>query len=100
MYLVLVGPFQISRALVGLQGALSGGKDEAGIFSVLVFGWVGPLVQLAYTRPLSPENLYAIPSTSNTEALLTRFETAWEKQLAKPEGQRRWDMARDGGGGE
>ena len=77
-----------------------GGKKEAGIFSILMFGWIRPLVQLAYARPLSPENLYAIPSTSNSEALLTRFEAAWEEQLAKPEGQRRWDMGGDGGGGE
>lgn len=68
---------------------LPGGKDTASIFSKLVFGWIGPLVQLAYARPLSPENIFLPPATSNTKVLLARFEEAWGEQLAKPKGQRR-----------
>ena len=77
------------RALVDLQGMPPGGKEQAGIFSKLMFGWIGPLVQLAYARPLLLDNLYPIPTTSNTDVLLARFEEAWGEQLAKPEGQRR-----------
>lgn len=71
------------------QGTLPGGKNKASPFSKLMFSWIGPLVQLAYARPLEPEHLFPLPESCETSVLLERFKVAWDDQLAKPKGQRR-----------
>lgn len=71
------------------QGTLPGGKHQASPLSRLFFSWIGPLVQLAYARPLEPEHLFPLPRSSETSELLERFRVAWDEQLAKPKGQRR-----------
>ena len=89
MSMAIVAHFCPQLHALLLKGVLRRGKDQASIVSILFFNWIGPLVQLAYTQPLSLEHLYPLPSKSSTSALLTRFEKAWAEQLAKPEGQRR-----------
>lgn len=74
------------------QGTLPGGKTKASPLSRLFFSWIGPLVQLAYARPLEPEHLYPLPNSSDTSVLLERFHSAWGEQLAKPKGERRWAL--------
>lgn len=68
---------------------MPGGREGASWFSILAFSWIGPLVQLAYAKPLEAKHLYSLPSKSNTDFLLRRFEAAWGEQLAKPKGKRR-----------
>eukprot|EP00752_Nemacystus_decipiens_P009274 g8285.t1 len=70
------------------NGTLPGGKGKASTLSRLLFSWIGPLVQLAYARPLEPEHLFPLPESSGTAVLLERFHDAWGEQLAKPKGQR------------
>lgn len=71
------------------QNVAPGGREQASLLSKLLFNWIGPLVELAYVRPVEPENLYPLPSASRTALLLARFEGAWGEQLAKPTGERR-----------
>eukprot|EP00903_Cladosiphon_okamuranus_P012646 g11831.t1 len=76
------------KRLENNNGTLPGGRGKASPLSKLLFSWIGPLVQLAYARPLEPEHLFPLPESSDSSELLERFHAAWGEQLAKPKGQR------------
>ncbi|CAN6872242.1 unnamed protein product [Brassica oleracea var. botrytis] len=71
--------------------ALRGGENicperHASIFSRIYFGWITPLMQLGYRKPITEKDVWQLDKWDQTETLFTRFQRCWteESQRRKP----------------
>jgi len=65
--------------------APSSAYDAADLFSLWTFTWMSPLMTLGGTRPLVTRDVPSLSLSSQSTAILTRFEEAWELQLQRRE---------------
>ncbi|XP_074357974.1 ABC transporter C family member 2-like isoform X2 [Apium graveolens] len=71
--------------------ALLGGEHvcperEANMFSRIFFGWITPLMQQGYRRPITEKDVWKLDTWDQTETLRTKFLHCWmeESQKEKP----------------
>ncbi|KAK9267442.1 hypothetical protein L1049_009868 [Liquidambar formosana] len=71
--------------------ALPGGEKicperHANIFSRLYFGWMTPLMQQGYKKPITEKDVWQLDSWDQTETLYRKFQRCWaeESQRSKP----------------
>ncbi|KAK1381980.1 ABC-type xenobiotic transporter [Heracleum sosnowskyi] len=71
--------------------ALLGGEHvcperEANMFSRIFFGWMTPLMQQGYRRPITEKDVWKLDTWDQTETLRTKFLHCWteESQKEKP----------------
>ncbi|KAJ3103717.1 Multidrug resistance-associated protein 1 [Phlyctochytrium planicorne] len=57
-------------------------EERASFFSLLVVGWLDPLLRQGWKKPLEAHNLYPILPHRQAKPLADLFEEAWEKQTA------------------
>jgi hypothetical protein len=50
---------------------------------ILTFGWLGPLLQMSFKRPLQESDMTGIPSSLKSEIIYKRFESFWNKEKEK-----------------
>lgn len=61
-------------------------ERRANIFSAIYFGWMTPLMQQGYKRPITEKDVWKLDSWDQTETLNARFQKSWEEeaQRSKP----------------
>eukprot|EP00262_Sarcandra_glabra_P011548 TRINITY_DN2799_c0_g1_i1.p1 TRINITY_DN2799_c0_g1~~TRINITY_DN2799_c0_g1_i1.p1 ORF type:complete len:1626 (+),score=287.39 TRINITY_DN2799_c0_g1_i1:361-5238(+) len=71
--------------------ALSGGEEicperHANVFSRILFGWMTPLMQQGYRRPITEKDVWKLDTWDQTETLNSKFQRCWseESQRRKP----------------
>ncbi|KAK3022451.1 hypothetical protein RJ639_047588, partial [Escallonia herrerae] len=71
--------------------ALLGGENicpekHATIFSRIYFGWMTPLMQQGYKRPITEKDVWKLDAWDQTQMLSRKFQNCWaeESQKAKP----------------
>uniref|UniRef100_A0A1J3HY96 ABC-type xenobiotic transporter n=1 Tax=Noccaea caerulescens TaxID=107243 RepID=A0A1J3HY96_NOCCA len=71
--------------------ALPGGENicperHASIFSRIYFGWITPLMQLGYRKPITEKDVWKLDKWDQTETLIKRFQSCWtaESRRRKP----------------
>lgn len=72
------GPKQASAA-----PATGAPLDRAGLWSRLIFGWVGPLLRTGAVRQLGPDDVPPLSAEDGTARWSRRFETALEAERAR-----------------
>ncbi|PSS35050.1 ABC transporter C family member 2 like [Actinidia chinensis var. chinensis] len=68
--------------------ALLGGEHvcperHANIFSRICFGWMTPLVQQGYKRPITEKDVWKLDTWDQTETLIKKFQICWEKEAKR-----------------
>uniref|UniRef100_A0A5B6ZCD8 ABC-type xenobiotic transporter n=1 Tax=Davidia involucrata TaxID=16924 RepID=A0A5B6ZCD8_DAVIN len=71
--------------------ALLGGEHicperHVNIFSTIYFGWMTPLMQRGYKRPITEKDVWKLDTWDRTETLNKKFQSCWaeESQRTKP----------------
>ncbi|KAF8030768.1 hypothetical protein BT93_D0066 [Corymbia citriodora subsp. variegata] len=59
-------------------------ERHVNIFSWIYFGWVTPLMQQGYKRPISEKDVWKLDSWDQTETLIKRFHKSWAKESQWP----------------
>ncbi|XP_010499572.1 PREDICTED: ABC transporter C family member 12-like [Camelina sativa] len=61
-------------------------ERHASIFSRIYFGWITPLMQLGYRKPITEKDVWQLDKWDQTETLITRFQRCWteESRRLKP----------------
>ncbi|KAL1826245.1 hypothetical protein ACET3Z_004657 [Daucus carota] len=61
-------------------------EREANIFSRIVFGWITPLMQQGYRRPITEKDVWKLDTWDQSETLRIKFLQCWmeESQKEKP----------------
>ncbi|XP_059280884.1 ABC transporter C family member 12-like isoform X2 [Lycium ferocissimum] len=61
-------------------------ERHASILSRISFGWITPLLQRGYNRPITVKDVWKLDSWDQTEILSARFQNCWaeESQRKKP----------------
>ncbi|KAJ3287921.1 hypothetical protein HK104_008405 [Borealophlyctis nickersoniae] len=65
-------------------------ETKASIFSLLIIGWMTPLIRKGYKRALEWTDLYPIRPDLDAEKLADAFEKEWEKQSRSGRKPRVW----------
>lgn len=55
--------------------------DQAGFLSKLTFSWIGPLLSLGYSKPLSLEDIPSLDSEDEANIAYLKFKQAWDSLL-------------------
>ncbi|KAF8413521.1 hypothetical protein HHK36_001512 [Tetracentron sinense] len=70
---------------------LPGGEEicperHVNIFSNIFFGWMTPLMQQGYKRPITEKDVWKLDTWDQTETLNSKFQSCWleESQRSKP----------------
>ncbi|XP_062097859.1 ABC transporter C family member 12-like isoform X2 [Humulus lupulus] len=48
------------------------------------FGWMNPLMQRAYQRPITEKEVWKLDTWDRTETLNAKFQECWVKESQKP----------------
>ncbi|XP_059668420.1 ABC transporter C family member 12-like [Cornus florida] len=71
--------------------SLLGGENicperHANMFSRIYFGWITPLMQQGFKRPITEKDVWKLDTWDQTETLNTKFQKCWaeESQRSKP----------------
>ncbi|KAM6551932.1 hypothetical protein CsatB_001740 [Cannabis sativa] len=71
--------------------ALPGGDNicperHANFFSKIYFGWITPLMQKGYRKPITEKDVWKLDSWDQTETLIKKFQRCWveESQRSNP----------------
>jgi hypothetical protein len=69
--------------------ALRGGEHicperHASIFSRIYFGWITPLMQLGYRKPITEKDVWQLDKWDQTETLIKRFQRCWTEESRRP----------------
>ncbi|XP_051128280.1 ABC transporter C family member 2-like isoform X2 [Andrographis paniculata] len=59
-------------------------ERTASIFSKITFGWMNPIMQLGYRRPLTEKDVWKLDTWDRTETLNDWFQSAWSKEIRRP----------------
>ncbi|KAL6218068.1 hypothetical protein ACLB2K_011285 [Fragaria x ananassa] len=61
-------------------------ERHVNIFSRIYFGWMTPLMQLGYRKPITETDVWKLDTWDQTETLIERFQECWfeESQRSKP----------------
>ncbi|KAF5194274.1 Abc transporter c family member 2-like [Thalictrum thalictroides] len=61
-------------------------ERHANIFSKIYFGWMTPLMQQGYKRPITEKDVWKLDTWDQTETLNSKFQRCWleESQKSKP----------------
>ncbi|XP_039167060.1 ABC transporter C family member 12 [Eucalyptus grandis] len=59
-------------------------ERHVNIFSRTYFGWVTPLMQQGYKRPISEKDVWKLDTWDQTETLIKRFQKCWAKESHRP----------------
>ncbi|KAG8474416.1 hypothetical protein CXB51_033997 [Gossypium anomalum] len=67
---------------------LSGGEQicperHASIISRILFGWITPLMQQGYKRPITERDVWQLDTWDQTEILIHKFHRCWEKEAKR-----------------
>ncbi|TYG88790.1 hypothetical protein ES288_A12G049000v1 [Gossypium darwinii] len=67
---------------------LSGGEQicperHASIISRIFFGWITPLMQQGYKRPITEKDVWKLDTWDQTEILIHKFHRCWEKEAKR-----------------
>nr|XP_048323697.1 ABC transporter C family member 12-like isoform X2 [Ziziphus jujuba var. spinosa] len=80
-----------SESLNNEYEALPGGEQicperHVHIFSKIFFGWMTPLMQQGYKRPITEKDVWKLDSWDQTETLIKKFQGCWieESKSSKP----------------
>ncbi|KAH7568509.1 hypothetical protein JRO89_XS06G0008600 [Xanthoceras sorbifolium] len=69
--------------------ALPGGEHicperHASILSRIYFGWITPLMQLGYRKPITEKDVWKLDTWDRTETLIEKFQRCWVKESERP----------------
>ncbi|KAK1568814.1 hypothetical protein Q3G72_029144 [Acer saccharum] len=69
--------------------ALPGGEHicperHSSIFSRIYFGWITPLMQLGYRKPITEKDVWKLDTWDRTEILIKKFQRCWVKESQQP----------------
>ncbi|KAI9198325.1 hypothetical protein LWI28_013908 [Acer negundo] len=69
--------------------ALPGGEHicperHSSIFSRIYFGWITPLMQLGYRKPITEKDVWKLDTWDRTEILIEKFQRCWVKESQRP----------------
>ncbi|XP_044496374.1 ABC transporter C family member 12-like isoform X2 [Mangifera indica] len=69
--------------------ALPGGEHicperNASILSRIYFGWMTPLMQLGYKKPITENDVWKLDTWDRTEILTEKFQRSWAKESQRP----------------
>ncbi|KAK0636181.1 P-loop containing nucleoside triphosphate hydrolase protein [Bombardia bombarda] len=56
---------------------------KASFFSILFFGWMGPLMQTGYKRSLEPTDIYSVNPNRAVDPLTDKMRASFERRVAK-----------------
>ncbi|GLT85718.1 hypothetical protein SLE2022_038980 [Rubroshorea leprosula] len=61
-------------------------ERQANIFSRIYFGWITPLMQQGYRRPITEKDVWKLDTWDQTETLMKKFQRIWaeDTQRKKP----------------
>ncbi|XP_048141043.1 ABC transporter C family member 12-like isoform X3 [Rhodamnia argentea] len=59
-------------------------ERHVNIFSRISFGWVTPLMQQGYKRPITEKDVWKLDYWDQTEMLIKRFQKCWAKESQRP----------------
>ncbi|XP_042515081.1 ABC transporter C family member 2-like [Macadamia integrifolia] len=59
-------------------------ERHANIFSRIFFGWMTPLMQLGYKRPITEEDVWKLDAWDRTETLYNKFQRCWLEESKRP----------------
>ncbi|KAL6197137.1 hypothetical protein ACLB2K_032749 [Fragaria x ananassa] len=61
-------------------------EQHVNIFSRIYFGWMTPLMQLGYRKPITETDVWKLDTWDQTETLIKRFQECWveESKRSKP----------------
>ncbi|XP_052481316.1 ABC transporter C family member 12 isoform X4 [Gossypium raimondii] len=67
---------------------LSGGEQicperQASIISRIFFGWITPLMQQGYKRPITERDVWKLDTWDQTEILIHKFHRCWDKEAKR-----------------
>ncbi|KAF5736367.1 putative mgatp-energized glutathione s-conjugate pump [Tripterygium wilfordii] len=80
---------QVESSDNGEYEALPGGEQicperHADIFSRFSFGWITPLMQQGYRKPITEKDVWKLDSWDQTETLIKKFKRCWDEELERP----------------
>ncbi|KAM1213164.1 hypothetical protein PS2_004614 [Malus domestica] len=59
-------------------------ERHVNIFSRIYFGWMTPLMQLGYRKPITESDVWKLDTWDQTETLIKKFQTCWDKECQRP----------------
>ncbi|PON71681.1 ATP-binding cassette containing protein [Parasponia andersonii] len=61
-------------------------ERQANIFSRIYFGWMTPLMQRGYRKPITEKDIWKLDTWDQTETLIKKFQRCWveESKRSKP----------------
>lgn len=59
-------------------------ERNANIFSRICYGWMTPLMQQGYKRPITEKDVWKLDTWDHTETLIKKFQLCWDKEKQKP----------------
>ncbi|PIA25107.1 hypothetical protein AQUCO_12500017v1 [Aquilegia coerulea] len=59
-------------------------ERRANIFSKIYFGWMTPLMQQGYKRPITEKEVWKLDTWDQTETLNSKFQRCWLEEAQKP----------------
>ncbi|EEU36327.1 uncharacterized protein NECHADRAFT_86969 [Fusarium vanettenii 77-13-4] len=63
-------------------------ESTANWLSILLFGWLAPLLRTGYTRPLQTDDLYDMPGNRLAEDHADKLEKCWSERLERNSNQK------------
>ncbi|OVA16127.1 ABC transporter [Macleaya cordata] len=69
--------------------ALPGGEQicperHVNVFSKIFFGWMTPLMQQGYKKPITEKDVWKLDTWDQTETLNSKFQSCWREESQKP----------------
>lgn len=58
-------------------------ERQASIFSRIYFGWITPLLQRGYRKPITEKDVWKLDTWDQTESLIKRFQKSWAEETQK-----------------
>lgn len=58
-------------------------EATAGWFSLMTFGWIGPLLSLGYARPLEATDLYKLQDSRSSQVIAKKILDSFEARQIK-----------------
>jgi hypothetical protein len=60
-------------------------SDMPAYFPVgIYFGWITPLMQLGYRKPITEKDVWQLDKWDQTETLIKRFQRCWTEESRRP----------------
>ncbi|ERM99159.1 ABC transporter C family member 2 [Amborella trichopoda] len=59
-------------------------ERHVNIFSKIYFGWMTPIMELGYKRPITEKDVWKLDSWDQTETLYSNFHRCWVEESARP----------------